>query len=117
MAREGEGGSLGEGAVGPTGPSTRRQSCVYRRGGNCTTHGPGAQRYWRPLGTPRRGPRGNMVTREYYYSCDIGPRGRGRLRQARLPFRNFEDNPSQEDSGRGRNPDLDIDISTTSEGQ
>ena len=44
-----------------------------------------------------------MVTRDYYYSCDIGPHGRGRLRQQKLSFRKTtpEDNPVVEDSGPG----------------
>ena len=52
--------------------------CVYVGGGNCVEHGPGAKRYWRPL------PKSAGGGREYYYECDVGPRGRGRFRQARL---------------------------------
>ena len=53
------------------------------------------------------GPDGVLKTRKYYYSCDIGPRGRGRLRQQRLSFRKStpegEDDPDRDDSGPRRN--------------
>ena len=61
--------------------------CVYVVGGNCVEHGPGAKRYWHPTTRTDVGPDG-IVTRtrgrEYYYECNLGQRGRGRLRQARL---------------------------------
>ena len=61
--------------------------CVYVVGGNCVEHGPGAKRYWHPTTRTDVGPDG-IVTRtrrrEYYYECNLGQRGRGRFRQARL---------------------------------
>ena len=64
-----------------------------------------------------------MVTRHYYYSCDVGPRGRGRLKQTTLSFRKTtptrpEDNP-RGDEDRDRNDSGRIDIfpdSTSTEG-
>ena len=53
----------------------------------CTVHGPGARSKWRPIRTRVVGDDGvprYEVTRLYYYECDVGPRGRGRFRQARL---------------------------------
>ena len=57
---------------------------MYLSGGICTTHGPGASQHWRPKKRTTPGPRGERTYREYYYVCDIGPRGRGVLRQSRL---------------------------------
>ena len=93
------------------GGQRERDECVYRRGGVCEKHGPGAKLYWKPLNKPAPGPGGKMVTRHYYYSCDVGPRGRGRLKQTTLSFRKTtptrpEDNPrgdnfvDKDDSGR-----------------
>ena len=49
----------------------------------------------------RRGADGTDTTemrRRSYYVCDLGPRGRGRLRQSRLGFRTVrtEDDPREE---------------------
>ena len=51
--------------------------CSYLRLGVCRIHGPGARRCWRPIRTPAPGPGGRVVTRQNYYVCDVGPRGRG----------------------------------------
>ena len=95
------------GNSGRPGLRGRGDDCVYRRGGDCTRHGPGAKLYWKPLRPPVAGPDGVLKTRKYYYSCDIGPRGRGRLRQQRLSFRKTtpedEDNPDKDDSEPRRN--------------
>ena len=66
------------------------RDCVYAAGGVCETHGAGAKRYWRPRGSSRvRGVGGSgrkIPEREYYYQCDLGPRGGRKLWQSRLSF-------------------------------
>ena len=50
---------------------------------------------------PTPGPGGRLVTREYFYRCDVGPRGRG-LRQTRISFgRVTEDDRRGDNRGPG----------------
>ena len=85
------------------GRSPKRGKCTYRRGGVCVEHGPGAKLCWIPMKVPNPAPGEKKTTRHYYYSCDVGPRGKV-LRQTRLSFGAVrkEDNPRrQEDSTNG----------------
>ena len=70
------------------------------------------------------GPGGKLVTRHYYYQCDLGPHGRGKMKQTRLSFRKIaplrpEDNP-RGDEDRDRDDSGQDDIfpdPTSTEGQ
>ena len=81
--------AMTDGAEGGTIRTDAMEECQHSRGGVCHLHGPGASLHWRPARRTGRG-RGrggsNGYRREYYYSCDLGPRGRGRLRQSSLSF-------------------------------
>ena len=82
-------------------PSLLDRECIHTRDGVCSLHGPGATRYWKPVRVRKRGADGSISTemkRRPYHVCDLGPRGRGRLRQSRLGFRpvRIEEYPREE---------------------
>ena len=84
---------------GAQGGSPATKGCVYTKGGTCSRHGPGAKLHWKPVKVRNPAPGGKKTTKQYYYTCDIGPKG-GALRQPRLSFRAKleEDNPRIEDN-------------------
>ena len=54
-------------------------------------------------GTRRGGVKTMKYEKEFYFACDLGGRGRGKRRQAKLPFRTvktptIEDNHDAEDN-------------------
>ena len=66
-----------------------KRECVHdEEGVLCDVHGAGAKEYWRPAGRMIRGRRGSTPimkhAKEYYYSCDVVIRGRGRMKQTTL---------------------------------
>ena len=82
-------------------PSLQDRECEHTRDGVCSLHGPGAKRYWKPVRMRKREADGSITTevkRRPYHVCDLGPRGRGRLRQSRLGFRpvRTEEGPREE---------------------
>ena len=53
-----------------------------------------------------------------YYECDLGPRGRGVLRQTTLSFTRTPTTPSRTGGGHDRAGDrISVDFSLTTEGQ
>ena len=87
----------------------------------CSLHGPGAKRYWKPVRMRKREADGSITTevkRRPYHVCDLGPRGRGRLRQSRLNFRPVRNEGSpREETGDTRNQDQLSRLETPSVGQ
>ena len=65
-------------------PSVKRD-CVHDAEGVCDVHGARAKEYWRPAKGMVRGRRGSTPTmrhaKEWYWVCDLGTRGRGKMRQ------------------------------------
>ena len=56
--------------------------CSYSGKGFCALHGPGAKSYWKPKTrrvTDQDGVTRLKTERLYYYVCDLGPQGRGKL--------------------------------------
>ena len=74
---------------GPDTPVVDR-GCQHVKGGRCLTHGEGAKLKWKPgPKTTTIGPDGKTVTRSkriYFYKCDLGLNGGGRLVQPKLSF-------------------------------
>ena len=64
------------------------RECVHDEKGVCDVHGTGAKEYWRPAKGMVRGRRGSTPTmrhaKEWYWACDLGTLGRGRMRQTSL---------------------------------
>ena len=88
--------------------STRPPPCVYLKGGICDQHGPGAKRRWRlrkkeTINLVGAGVK-TVMTREYYYTCDVGPGGKKNIQTRLFPLktapkgRRVED---RDDTGRG----------------
>ena len=84
-AAEGAGMANLDRTAGARRPSTG--PCVYKKGGVCSLHGPGARRRWKPVRTREVGADGAVrmkTTRLYYYECDVGDKGV--RRQNKLSF-------------------------------
>ena len=81
------GTSQGAGDEHPGTQPSQTRGCVYSKGGVCGQQGPGAKLCWKPVPVEERvpGPGGRLVTREYFYRCEVGPRGSG-LRQSMISF-------------------------------
>ena len=66
------------------------EGCVYDDEGTCSIHGRGASKFWKPSRRMVKTRRGGIpklrYEREHYFVCDLGTRGRGRLRQTTLSF-------------------------------
>ena len=76
--------------MGLTRGTPERPDCVFKEGGVCGLHGPGAVLKWRPKKTTTVGADGRKKTsfsddRHYYYKCDLSQDDR-KLKQTRLSF-------------------------------
>ena len=107
---EGGDSTPGNSTPGP-GPS-KTKVCTYRKGGVCDIHGPGAKYHWKPIRNPVPGPDGKLLTRRYYWVCEIGPKGRGKLRQTKLSFGGMRRSTGGDDNDDSR-PDNTLDSTTT----
>ena len=70
-------------------PLMTSRGCQHDRRGYCATHGWGARRLERRIPCMVKGPGGKNVKsykKKPYFECDLGPQGRGPLRQTRLSF-------------------------------
>ena len=66
-----------------------RRGCQHDKRGYCTKHGWGARRLERRVSCVTTGPDGKKVKsykKKPYFECDLGPNGRGVLRQTQLSF-------------------------------
>ena len=65
-----------------------RKDCVHDAEGVCDVHGAGAKEHWRYAKGMVRGRRGSTPTmkhtKEWYWACDLGTRGGGKMRQLSL---------------------------------
>ena len=93
--------ATGQRAILVEGGPNEGGSCTYTEDGTCLRHGEGAMKYFRPskkmVKGQRRGARTMKYEKEWYYSCDLTPRG-GRRRQPKLTSFlkttvKYEDNP------------------------
>ena len=80
----------GQLATGP-GSTGKKKKCSYTKGGRCQIHGEGAERLHRPVVTEvvgLDGKKSKRVTKKFFYSCDMTPKGEGKpkLVQQRLSF-------------------------------
>ena len=69
-------------------PTTPQEKCSYKKG-ICHLHGDGAKKYFKFVSIKKKGPDGVMIPgsrKQSYYQCDLGQRGRGKLRQSRISF-------------------------------
>ena len=90
--------------------------CSYKKGGVCVIHGPGAREHWRPIRDPVPGPSGKLITRQYYWVCpkeEIGPKGRGILRQSKLSFGGMRRQSDNRDEGDDSRRNIVLDSTTT----
>ena len=90
--------------------------CSYRKGGICVIHGPGAREHWRPIRDPVPGPSGKLITRQYYWVCpkeEMGPKGRGILRQSKLSFGGMRRQSDNRDEGNDSRRNIVLDSTTT----
>ena len=73
--------------VGGEGHPVTPQRCTHSMGGVCSIHGPGAKWCWKPIPVGKRkpGPNGKLVTKEYYWRCDVSMTGK-KLKQTRISF-------------------------------
>ena len=60
--------------------------CEYRSGGVCVHHGPGAKPNGMRIELNKDGTTSKRCNKEYFYVCDLAPRGRGKLQQIVLSF-------------------------------
>ena len=73
---------------GNTRPLTVR-GCQHDRMGYCSTHEMMAVKKWREISCLKAGPGGRKIRttrKKHYFECEVGPRGRGVLRQTLLTF-------------------------------
>ena len=93
------------------------RTCVYTKRGVCDVHGPGAKETWRPIKKRVTMPGGVVkyeTGRKYSWTCDLGPRGRGLLRQRGIAsFLGMSTRGGPRSDLRNSSPSH----STTSEGQ
>ena len=65
-----------------------RKDCVHDAEGVCDIHGAGAKEHWRYAKGMVKGRRGSTPTmkhtKEWYWACDLGTRGGGKMRQLSL---------------------------------
>ena len=72
----------------PTPQEAIKEKCSHKKG-FCHLHGDGAKKYFKYVSIKKMGPDGVMKPgsrRQTYYQCDLGQRGRGKLRQSRISF-------------------------------
>ena len=84
--RKGGGVTRGKGGVGT--PISIR-GCKHDRKGFCFTHEMVATKKYREIPCLKAGPGGQKVettTKKHYFECEVGPSGRGVLRQTVLQF-------------------------------
>ena len=79
------------------------QRCTHSKGGVCSLHGPGAKWCWKPIPVGRRkpGPSGKLITKEYFWRCDVGLTGR-KLKQTRISFGGTVDDERRGDNAGTR---------------
>ena len=92
---------------------------MHSRGGVCTLHGPGAKYRWRPKGEKKividkNGKKRTTYDKEYFWTCDLTPRGGRKLTQTKLNIRRTPSR-SQSDTDRAAplnlsSPDRDFNI-------
>ena len=95
--------SAGASQGGGEGLPVTPQRCTHSKGGVCSVHGPGAKCCWKPIPVGRRipGPNVKMVTKEYYWRCDVNRAGK-KLKQTRILFgRNVNDERRGYNTGSG----------------
>ena len=71
-----------------TSPLTVR-GCKHDRKGYCSTHEMVATKKWREISCLKAGLGGSSIKttkKKHYFECEVGPRGRGVLRQTLLTF-------------------------------
>ena len=71
----------GKGVPGPA------QRCTHTKSGVCSVHGPGAKWCWEPVpvGKRKMGQNGKLMTKRYFWKCEVGRNGKV-LRQTRISF-------------------------------
>ena len=98
-----------------------RGRCHHDKDGTCDIHGEGARKLSRKVPCITKNKQGVLIKKMKkvpYFECDLGPRGRGVLRQTTLSFIRTPTTPSRTGGGHDRAGDgILIDFSLTTEGQ
>ena len=88
---------IGTGTEGNKDMVRRRKNCKHDKKGYCSTHECVAAKLTRKIPCVVRNAEGVEVRsfkKKYYYECEVGPRGRGVLRQTRLSFSGTPSSPA-----------------------
>ena len=87
--RKGGGVTRGKGGVVENGTPLTIRGCKHDRKGFCFTHEMVATKKYREIPCLKAGPDGQKVKttkKKHYFECEVGPSGRGVLRQTVLKF-------------------------------
>ena len=100
-----------------------RRGCQHDKRGYCTKHGWGARRLERRVSCVTTDPGGKKVKsykKKPYFECDLGPNGRGVLRQTQLSFLRtptLTGLGGEDVAGEGASTEAELEFSSTTVGQ